>query len=568
MGLDEKILGPNEAALRAITGAATSVGTGLRGIGAGIGTALAGGSYDDVINNAANEIRNRSQQLTYEPSTEFGRQIADSNLNPLNWPGKVGHAVGGAVAASGIPGAPEIATALDTGIQMAMPVVAGKVISRGASVAKDAGGATQEAPATQSPDLQKALDDLHAKAAQGKATINDEAQQRHLEADSLPVPMKMSEGQATQDPAKISEEQNSRRDPGAAQFFNQQNADIVSNFNAIREKAAPDVTATRADEHGQNLVDSYKEMDDKAQADVNAKYQALRDANGGQFPVDGKAFANKALADLANSDVEESLPSDVKAAVMKYQNGQPMDFNRFTGMQKVLSGAAMKASRAGDGNAAHAISIVRDSLESLPLTQETAAIKPLADAARAAARARFQRIESDPAYRAAINDGAAKGEPSPLADTFVRKYVVGAPAANVAKMRQNLAGDPMAGQHLAAATIDHIKDSSINNSGNVLHSQFNKQMKSIQPKIGSLLDPESAKHINTLERVTGYTQAQPKGSYVNNSNTAVAQKAINAASSVASNVPYVGKWAAEKIQQKAQQTRLKDMLKPGAGVAK
>ena len=38
-------------------------------------------------------------------------------------------------------------------------------------------------------------------------------------------------------------------------------------------------------------------------------------------------------------------------------------------------------------------------------------------------------LDSDPAYKAAVSDGVAQGEASPLADNFVQKYLIGAPRA-------------------------------------------------------------------------------------------------------------------------------------------
>jgi hypothetical protein len=76
-----------------------------------------------------------------------------------------------------------------------------------------------------------------------------------------------------------------------------------------------------------------------------------------------------------------------------------------------------KAQVANAGNEVAALSIIRDALEELPLTGGAATLKPLADAARAAARERFQALDRDPAYKAAVNDKVA-------AENFVNTFVL------------------------------------------------------------------------------------------------------------------------------------------------
>ncbi|NDH69732.1 MAG: hypothetical protein EBY22_17915 [Gammaproteobacteria bacterium] len=63
----------------------------------------------------------------------------------------------------------------------------------------------------------------------------------NIEADSLPFPVRLTEGQATGDIVKISNEQNRRgKDPELAQRFNEQNGQLIENINEIRKRAAPD----------------------------------------------------------------------------------------------------------------------------------------------------------------------------------------------------------------------------------------------------------------------------------------------------------------------------------------
>jgi hypothetical protein len=63
----------------------------------------------------------------------------------------------------------------------------------------------------------------------------------------------------------------------------------------------------------------------------------------------------------------------------------------------------------------------------MPLRAGRTAQRDLADTARAAARERFQALEADPAYKAAVNETTPP-------DKFVQKFVIGGARDNVAKL--------------------------------------------------------------------------------------------------------------------------------------
>lgn len=401
---------------------------------------------------------------------------------------------------------------------------------------------------------------------------------RHLEAQSLPIPMNLTKGMATGDPVQISYEMNNRaRIPGMPERLNELNENARGNLDAIRNGVAPDVS-TSGVANDQALVDAIKSVDLPIRADISAKYQALQDANGGQFPLSGPEFVAAADKNLAAQNKGYFVPSEVKSLMKDYRNGGPMTYDNFENLRTILGAEGRKAVRAGDGNAEHAISIVRNSLESLPMTDETAAIKPLADAARQAAAARFSRIASDPAYKAAVSDDIPIGEPSPIADDFIKKYVVNGKTANVRNLMANVAADPTARQIIGAGVLDHLKQSSgidlRSNTGNIAQSALNKAIGALGDKRTIVLDPQAVKHLETLGNVIRYTQEQTKGSYVNNSNTLVASMAGKAGKGaemvVNAAVPGLGlgSEAAKMIQRRADAKMAKEILGPGAGSAK
>lgn len=427
---------------------------------------------------------------------------------------------------------------------------------------------------TATPELQSAV---RAQAREGG--VDRAALDRHLEADSLPIPMRLTEGMATQDPVQISNEHNRRgKDPEFAHRYNELNQQLIDNLDEIRREATPSVVGNDHIQNGQTLIDSYKSYDETVKADIKQKYEALREANGGEFPVDGPAFVAHADTALKKSFKGRYVPPQVAADLEAIRTGEvAMNFEQFENLRTNLAAEARKAERSGDGNAAAAVNIVRESLESLPMTGESANLKPIADAARRAAKARFDRLRADPAYKAVVEDDVPAGEPSALADDFVHKYVVKGKSSNIDRMRESLMGDPTAGETITAGALNYLKSKSgvnlYTNEGNFSQAGYNRALSELTPKLNKLVGPQRAEQVQTLGNVARYTQAQPRGSFVNNSNTTVAAHAANLAKGVAERgvnavLPGadLGTLARERIETRSDKRFARESLKPGAGL--
>lgn len=402
-------------------------------------------------------------------------------------------------------------------------------------------------------------------------SVNGKALGRLAEARSLPVPMDLTTGQATGDVAQLSDEFNMR---GAhkplADRFNEQNGQLIQNLQAIRQKAAPDITATNPVQMGQGLIDSYLRKDAPVVADIRAKYQALADANGGEMPFSGADFVDQATNTLKKNFKNNYIPSDIQATLNDVKEAGGINFEQFENLRTDLSAAARKASRAGDGNAEYAVNTIRNTLENMPLSEGQQSLKDLADAARGAAKDRFDALRSDPAYAAAV-----KGTVDP--DNFIHKFVVNGSANDVAQMASNL--DDLGRQHMAAGALDYLGTRSgiLNGSGNFSQAGINRALygqNGIAPKLLDLFDPTTAGNVETLANVARYTQQQPRGSYFNNSNTFVAG-AKNAAASAAEGavnvaahgIP-VGTWARKGLNYWSDQKFVNDALNPETSLLK
>lgn len=575
--LGEKIIGAGEAGLTALSGGLAAPVSALGGV---VGS-LASGKYGTQQGvQAGQDMARRLQEGgTYQPRTAQGQQYVQdlqkvfeaSKLPPVGVPEVAGFAPLAGPASQQARGM--VGQGANTLQQWGNEIRAGAPSQMQQQF--QAKGGLQSAGAAATTD-QAAVNALLAKASpelqnELKATpvnqINMPALERHVEADTLPVPVRLTRGQATQDVNLLSDEMNMRgKNPELANRFNEQNGKLIENMNAIRDKAAPDVYGTNHLENADTVINAYKALDDARVADISAKYKALRDAAGGDFPIDGKKFAENAEKMLGKELKTDFLPPALAKQLERYKNGETMTFEQFESMRTNLASEMRKAERSGDGNAKAAASIVRTALEDLPLSGEAEKLKPLANEARSAAKARFDLLKKDPAYDAAVNDVAP--------DKFITKYIINGNKRDLEALVSQLGKGSEGHQAVSAAVVNYLKDKAgvINDNGNFSQAGYNKALKQLDPKLLDLVDGETAQQLKALGNVARYTQAQPRGSYVNQSNTFVAgakelaksgvEKGLNAAGL---GVIPVGTMTREALAKRAASQQTKESLKPGAG---
>lgn len=608
----DNVVGGAELAGQVATGAVAAIPAGFAYTGAAIRKAFGA----DV--NPSEEFRDTHSYLTYQPRTDAARSEAQAVGNffrPVVEPvasyvgGKYGEATNAVARRNpfagelmrAAPGAFEAASAVFPVATMARPAISGaaelardvgtaarntgssvvrtvnrgldrlgpaptpeEVMSRMSANSQQSMGAASAAPSisSASPELRQAI----SRAAQKNAgAVNDAALARHLEAESLPVPVQLSEGQATQNVGLLSEERNLRgRHQQYADRFKDQNQKLVENVQALRDEVGPDVFSTNAPEHGDALISAYKAKNAAAQADINAKYRALEDANGGTFPVDAGSLLKNASDQLHKRLVFEHAPRSVMGQLTGMaENG--MTFEQFEAMRTNL---ATIQRTAADGLERKAAGIIRSEMEKLPLSADAKGMKSLADDARKAAKAQFEALEADPAYDAAVNDSVTP-------DRFVNRFVINGSRDHVATMRRNLGDDTTALQTMGVAALDHLRAQARimeDWSGTFAQKSYNKALQALSPKIRSLVSPQVAEQLERLGNVARYTSAQPAGSFVNNSNTFVAGAADHAATAVegmanlkAGGVP-VGTWTRHLLQNASARRRVRRSLAPGAGL--
>lgn len=402
---------------------------------------------------------------------------------------------------------------------------------------------------------------FRAELQKSGGAANPEAAINHAEADLHGV--HLMEGQATREPNQFSHEQNSTN-PAIVKRINDQNTQMTDAIDNIRRDAAPGSVQNNHIENGQIAVDALKAYDEPVQADIRTKYKALTDANGGAVPIDPGTFLGTVDAALKKNYLTKSVPPAASELLESMRAGEPLDFEGFEAARTRLA----EAQREG-GSAGQAARIIRGELEQLPLSPAAAGLKTLADSARGAAKARFDALEADPAYQAAIDDassGVKRGAPSPLADRFLDKYALGtAPKVHVDTMMSKL--DPEAQQAVATHTLNQIRKAAITPNGKVSPNGFNTAMQKYSPKLGSLVSGDTAESLDSLGRVITNALVPPPGHSVNYSKSGVIINAAQGLGEAAVNAKTFG-LGMPVIKQVAEGRAVKRALAPAAGLGR
>jgi hypothetical protein len=250
MGPVDALVGAGETAL--------STATGLLG---GLPAAVA----SRLTLHSPEEAEAAGRAFTYEPRTDAGKQeaaafgdFANQNLTPLAGLGPEMAAIHAGASPALKMAAPAAAAAMDrvaTGVPQAARNLAAKV------------GLGGEEAATPTPGTM----------ASAGAAGTDLAAQRMATAESLPVPVDLTKGQATRDFAQQRFERETAKDPNVGaplrERFAQQNEDILRNFDTMVDMTGAEAPTLRAT--GEAVDAALKAQ---MQADKNAVRAAYKKA--------------------------------------------------------------------------------------------------------------------------------------------------------------------------------------------------------------------------------------------------------------------------------------------------
>jgi len=546
----DKLIGLGELGLTAASGLVAPIVGGA----AGIAENVLGGTLgtQEGLKKAEETAGKVSEALTYEPRTEAGKAVTGRTMS----------AVQKAFEASKLPPVmPE-----------ALPIAgARKPIIEKAPVAKPLAVAERIEPTTGKPRLtaeqyrQKLQQEFYGKLNQqltgenqaqmpgvGAAKTNAEAAYQAELANAHPdvrerfanIPanqqnlkalqthnkfakfgMTPTEGEALQDTALMSQEYNERaKDPAMMGRLEERDPKLIQGFEKIKDIVAPDVYESDITKLHNSALEKLKANDEIRNTAISEAYKELTDANGGQFPLDGQAFANKAIDQLHHELIFEATPSVLKKALEKFASGDPMTFENFERLRTITATEMRKG-----GTEAHTAAVIRDALENMPLSEEAKVLKPLADKARQLVKERKKLIENNPAYKAAISDTRtadeiASGVSHPAAKIFEKYYNAKTPEPNIQRLKQELGENSPEFQGLNSAVIENIKRQSgiVNNKGSVSQAALNKQIHTIYgPTLDLMFGKEGAQEFKDLGDVARMSEHVKGKHYVNVSNTEV-----------------------------------------------
>jgi hypothetical protein len=418
---------------------------------------------------------------------------------------------------------------------------------------------------TASPELRTYLETLKPEE------INTKALNAHLEADSLPVPVRLTKGQALEDEVLISKERNERGfKEENARRLNEQNKALQESANAMKERVAPDVFSTDFVADAESTIENVSKKAKQFETDIKTAYDDLDKQGAGKIEVDSKTFSNNARNGLMEKDDLEFLPSVIAKRLDSYAKGKPMNFNQYENLRTQIARETRKAQRADDGNAVHALTLVRGELEKLPLLNETAEAKAFADKARGLAKQEFDLLDKNkdtynPFYADVVNG---------VADTkdFIPKTILRSKNQDFAKTMSFIADDPQTIQHLRNGTLDWIIRDSTDASGNFKTAKFAKHIENLD--VNKKLTPlfgEEAETLRKIARTGQRVEARPTGSFVNESGstTALGGLAKEYGQGLIESIPYVGapiRATKEIVGGIKKRKEISESLKPGAGI--
>jgi hypothetical protein len=400
------------------------------------------------------------------------------------------------------------------------------------------------------------------------ASVNPAALDNYLKADQFGI--RLTKGQATGDPYLISMEQNERGlKKQLVDEFNQQNRILTEKADEIKQKAGEGTHEVNYVGNAERTMDAFKEINAESDKAIKSAYKELEDLGAGKIEVDSKTFGDNAMKALtANEDID-FLPSTIKSKIEAYQGGKPMNFAQYENLRTQISRETRKAQRADDGNAVHALTIARSELEKLPLLNETAEAKVVADKARSLAAQEFGLLDKRrPTYNqvyADIVNGAADTK------DFIPKVVLRSKNADFGKAMDMLETKPDSLNQLRAGTLDYMIREATDASGNFKTAKFNDMVDSLDVN-GKLtrLFGENSQQIKDLAHVGKLINARPTGQYVNTSNTTTAatQMAKQYGLKLAQDVPVVRHLVEPVVQMRAERKlkrEVEETMRPGAG---
>lgn len=506
--------------------------------GGGTGAALAG----LAAKGAAGTTQAVLQRMAANPTTQLvsgatagaaGQQSAE---NGGGWGSQFVSSLLGGMAGAGAVGAAQSAGKAVR--NMITPATVPADLERTITVALQRQGID---PASITPALRASLmQDVQAAMKTGQGTLDPAALARL--ADYRRLGLTPTRGRVTLDPIDVTREQNAMRTaaatgardaqlPGIAQGNNQRLLSMIDELKPINDPSGIGAAAMRP----------IAARDASLQQQVNALYSRARDQSGRSAQMDGAAFtqaANQAL----QKNLAPKLGAEVDQVLNDIATGKTPLTVEYAQQLKTMLGRKAEAARGTQGDLSYAYGLVRKALDEAPLRSApqvnpgnlpavpgTVPTSPAGlgqdainafNAARSAAKQRFDWQDSAPGIAKALN-GATP-------DTFVQQNILsrGAGFNDVAKIAETIGSDPAAREAVRGSIVQYLKEAAIGKGNTTATGNFSGRgwasaVDGIgDKKLGLFFDPAEVEQLKAMGRVGTTETFQPRGSAVNNSNTA------------------------------------------------
>lgn len=408
-----------------------------------------------------------------------------------------------------------------------------------------------------SKDVQDSLKKDAARSLRAGGIIDAEALARKADFESVGV--KPTLGQITRDPMQYQFEQNTKGIVGSgdslSQRFNEQNKQLVDAMNKVRQSTG----GKGADKYdaGSAILNSLKQSDDAAKANVGSLYDSARNAAGINTQLNHINFAKSVSDNLDQAMIGDALPAGIRNAINKIATGDmPFTIQKAEQIRQAINGQMPKI----PDRSSVAMKMVNDALQN-EIDSVGSSIGGQAGeafkAARAAASSRFSELEKSPALKAAV-DGFEPND-------FVDKFILKAKPGDLMSLRSNIQKHPELWNEARGQVIDFLKSKAVSGQTDEFakfsQSGFKNGMNSIgDARMKILFSPDEISELKQIQRVASSIQVQPVGSAVNNSGTS--QAAANLLTRL-SHVPYLKEMAINPIMNFRMHGKINSALNPG-----
>lgn len=345
--------------------------------------------------------------------------------------------------------------------------------------------------------------------------------------------IKLSQGQRTEDTGRYAQEWNTRgKDTEIGDLFNEQAPQFRDALNAIKEKHTPNMGNAKGEDFGQKIMDSIASNDAAHVKAIDDAYGSLKQRHNEMLaergfptesgmPLDTQTFINHAKNNLHdNFNMTAAEKSGLIGDLTRIeQNG--MTLPEFIAFDKKLS----RMQRSADAGEKAAASNIRNAFEQIPLKEGMEELMPQYQAAKDLARQRFEKLETVPGYKFAVESQPnateiGQGIGSTGANKFYDKFIANASTGDIKRLKMEFANNPQALEAIRGAELDKIieKAGFTGDRGEFSPKRLNDYLEKNSSNLAEKIGPEALNDLAEIN-VLGAKVAKPNAGVFNHSNS-------------------------------------------------